>query len=82
MTIKDCPNCGGTHYGSMQCPFTSTPCVICFSTLAQQCKNYPANPNGLRPRMLETIAAMTATKRITPNEQGNECTANLPRRSP
>ncbi len=29
MTIKDCPNCGGTHYGSNKCPYTSAPCVVC-----------------------------------------------------
>ena len=29
MTITDCPKCGGTHYGSHECPFNSAPCVVC-----------------------------------------------------
>ena len=27
--IHDCPNCGGTHFGSTECPFLSAPCVVC-----------------------------------------------------
>jgi hypothetical protein len=34
------------------------------STLRQQCKNYPANPEGLRPKMLETIDAIEKDDRI------------------
>ena len=30
MTILDCPNCGGIHYGSLKCPFRpAEPCTIC-----------------------------------------------------
>lgn len=29
MTILNCPKCGGTHYGSVECPYISAPCVIC-----------------------------------------------------
>jgi hypothetical protein len=25
MTIQNCPNCGGTHFGSNKCPFISEP---------------------------------------------------------
>lgn len=27
VTIKDCENCGGTHYGSIKCPFDGPPNV-------------------------------------------------------
>lgn len=27
--VENCPNCGGTHYGTFKCPFTKAPCVIC-----------------------------------------------------
>jgi hypothetical protein len=29
MTIKNCPKCGGDHYGSFECPFILAPCIIC-----------------------------------------------------
>jgi hypothetical protein len=29
MTILDCSNCGGIHYGSNTCPYVSHPCVVC-----------------------------------------------------
>ena len=29
MTIHNCPKCGGTHYGSLECPFKFAPCVVC-----------------------------------------------------
>ena len=29
MNIFNCPNCGGTHYGSVKCPYINEPCVVC-----------------------------------------------------
>jgi hypothetical protein len=26
MTIENCPNCGGTHFGSFKCPYIKEPC--------------------------------------------------------
>lgn len=29
MTIENCSRCGGTHFGSHECPYTLAPCMIC-----------------------------------------------------
>ena len=29
MTIRNCPKCGGNHFGTFECPYILSPCVIC-----------------------------------------------------
>jgi hypothetical protein len=39
MTMRDCPQCGGTHIGSFTCPFTSSPCVVCGDATVMACSD-------------------------------------------
>ena len=39
MTIKDCPVCGGIHYGSNVCPFIEAPCVVCGDMTIMACSD-------------------------------------------
>lgn len=46
MTIKDCPNCGGTHYGSMKCPYIEAPCIVCGDGTILACSDCAINSGG------------------------------------
>lgn len=46
MTIKDCPNCGGTHFGTFECPFTSAPCVVCSAPTVMACSDCAIEGKG------------------------------------
>ena len=46
MTILNCQNCGGTHYGSLECPFKKAPCVICGSDTILACSDCAINSGG------------------------------------
>ena len=48
MTILDCPNCGGTHYGSNKCPFTEASCVVCGSMTVFACSDCAIDSGGAR----------------------------------
>lgn len=39
MTIKNCPTCGGDHYGSYRCPFIEAPCVVCGDMTVLACSD-------------------------------------------
>lgn len=39
MSITDCPNCGGTHFGTYECPYTSAPCVVCGTATVLACSD-------------------------------------------
>lgn len=39
MSIRNCPNCGGTHIGSLKCPFISSPCVVCGTDTVMACSD-------------------------------------------
>lgn len=39
IAVGDCPNCGGTHFGSFKCPFTKSPCVICGEDTIMACSD-------------------------------------------
>jgi hypothetical protein len=41
-----CPNCGGTHFGSYECPFTSSPCVICGQPTVYACSDCAIESGG------------------------------------
>lgn len=34
-----CPKCGGTHYGSHECPFISLPCAVCGEETIMACSD-------------------------------------------
>lgn len=46
MTIINCPNCGGTHYGSLKCPYTKEPCVICGDMTVLACSDCAIDSGG------------------------------------
>lgn len=46
MTIDNCSNCGGTHYGSHQCPYKSLPCVVCGIATIFACSDCAINSGG------------------------------------
>lgn len=37
--IKQCGNCGGTHYGSRECPFNKESCIICGTPTVYACSD-------------------------------------------
>jgi len=39
MTVTNCSNCGGIHYGVFECPYRSSPCVVCGSTTIWACSD-------------------------------------------
>ena len=39
IVASDCPNCGGTHFGTPKCPFTKAPCVICGDDTIMACSD-------------------------------------------
>lgn len=46
MTILNCPNCGGTHYGSNKCPYINAPCVVCGEPTIYACSDCCINSGG------------------------------------
>lgn len=46
MTTLNCPNCGGTHYGSVKCPFIKEPCVVCGAPTVQACSDCAISSGG------------------------------------
>ena len=46
MTIKDCPTCGGTHYGVIKCPYILAPCVICGAPTIYACSDCAIDAAG------------------------------------
>lgn len=39
MAIENCPICGGTHYGSIKCPYRAAPCVVCGDQTIYACSD-------------------------------------------
>ena len=49
MTITDCLNCGGIHYGSHTCPFNpAEPCIICGDKTIYACSDCAINSGGTK----------------------------------
>lgn len=46
MTIRDCPTCGGTHFGSHKCPFIEAPCVVCGEMTIMACSDCAIDSGG------------------------------------
>lgn len=39
MPVQNCPQCGGTHFGQNNCPFTSAACVVCGDATVMACSD-------------------------------------------
>jgi hypothetical protein len=48
VTIQNCPICGGTHFGSNQCPFIVAPCVVCGQMTIFACSDCAIDSGGER----------------------------------
>lgn len=48
MTVENCPNCGGTHFGTYTCPYTSAPCVVCGDNTILACSDCAINSAGIQ----------------------------------
>jgi hypothetical protein len=46
VTIENCPNCGGTHYGSVTCPYIEKPCVVCGEGTILACSDCAIDGRG------------------------------------
>jgi hypothetical protein len=46
IAVGDCPNCGGTHFGSFKCPFTTLPCVVCGIPTISACSDCAIEGKG------------------------------------
>ena len=47
MTIEDCANCGGTHYGSYECPYNpAEPCTVCGAPTIYACSDCAIDSGG------------------------------------
>lgn len=46
MTIKNCPNCGGDHWGTNKCPFTKAPCIVCGVQTIYACSDCAIDSGG------------------------------------
>jgi hypothetical protein len=46
MTIKDCPKCGGDHWGQHECPFILASCVVCGDQTIFACSDCAIEAGG------------------------------------
>lgn len=46
MDIRNCPNCGGDHYGSIKCPYIKAPCVVCGDGTVTACADCAIERRG------------------------------------
>lgn len=46
MTIQNCPDCGGTHFGSNKCPFIKAPCCVCDDPTILACSDCGIDSGG------------------------------------
>lgn len=46
MTIKDCPKCGGDHWGQHECPFIKAPCCVCKEPTILACSDCAIDSGG------------------------------------
>jgi hypothetical protein len=46
MTIQNCPNCGGTHFGSFKCPYIKEPCSVCGELTIMACSDCAIDSGG------------------------------------
>jgi hypothetical protein len=48
MTIRNCPVCGGDHFGSVACPYIPAPCVVCGEQTVMACSDCAIESGGRR----------------------------------
>lgn len=46
MTIQNCQKCGGTHFGSYECPYITAPCVVCGANTVLACSDCAIDSGG------------------------------------
>src|ERR1700688_795371 len=46
MTIQNCSICGGMHFGSNECPFIESPCVVCGDMTIMACSDCAIESGG------------------------------------
>ena len=46
MNIQNCPNCGGMHFGSHECPFITAPCIVCGTQTILACSDCAIDSGG------------------------------------
>ena len=46
MVIRNCPNCGGEHWGSTKCPYIEAPCVVCGDMTVMACSDCSIESGG------------------------------------
>ncbi len=46
MTILNCSDCGGIHYGSVKCPYTALPCAVCGIATIYACSDCAIDSGG------------------------------------
>ena len=46
MTIRNCPHCGGDHFGSYLCPFIEAACVVCGDLTVLACSDCAIESGG------------------------------------
>jgi hypothetical protein len=48
MTITNCLRCGGTHFGSNECPYIELPCVVCGKPTIMACADCSIENGGAK----------------------------------
>lgn len=46
MTIKNCQRCGGTHYGTYECPYREDACIVCGTPTIMACADCSIESGG------------------------------------
>ena len=46
MTILNCVRCGGTHYGSYECPYIEKSCDVCGENTVLACSDCAIDSHG------------------------------------
>lgn len=71
MTIKNCPNCGGDHWGSFKCPFNVVPCVVCGTDTIFACSDCAIDSGGKASvHVCERVECQRAHETIHAKRQG------------
>jgi len=46
--VENCPDCGGTHFGSHACPYIKAPCIVCGAETVWACSDCAIDAAGKR----------------------------------
>lgn len=65
MVIRNCPNCGGEHWGSTKCPYIEAPCVVCGDMTVMACSDCAIDSGGgFVALIIRTIVFNLAVRRM------------------